>query len=241
MRVKTIFITGGSRGIGEAVVRAAVGRYNVAFCYNQNEKKASELVEELKTKGSVFSVFCDVSSSASVKLAVEAVNKRFGRVDVLVNNAGICHSKLIQDVSDEEWRRVFSINTDGVFYTMREVLPQMISAKSGAIINIASMWGECGAAAESVYSASKAAVIGLSKAVAKEVAPSGVRVNAVSPGAVDTDMMKCYSKEEIAALCQDIPLGRLATPREIAEAVLFLAEADYITGQALSVNGGMVI
>lgn len=241
MKVKTIFITGGSRGIGEAIVRKSVGRYNVAFSYNSGGDRARALVEELKDKGSVFSVQCDVSDSESVKSTAAAVIKRFGAIDVLVNNAGIARADLLQDVTDAEWREIFSVNCDGAFYMTRAVLPQMISRKSGTIVNVASMWGQCGGAGESAYSASKGAVIGFTKALAKELAPSGITVNAVSPGAVDTDMMKCYPESDIFALCEEIPLGRLALPAEIADAVLYLASADYVTGQVLGVNGGMVI
>lgn len=237
---ETIFITGGSRGIGEAVVRAAAGKYNVAFCYNQSESRALELEKELACKG-VKAFKCDVSNRTSVQAAVDGAKARFGKIDVLVNCAGIATSGLFQDISEQDWRHTFGVNTDGVFYVTQAVIGDMISRGSGAVINVTSMWGLTGASMETAYSASKAAVIGLTKALAKEVAPSGVRVNAVAPGAVDTDMMKCYSKADIDALCEEIPLGRIGNACEIADAVLYLAQAQYVTGEILNINGGLVI
>lgn len=234
---KTIFVTGGSRGIGEAVVRRAAGKYNVCFTYRSSEDKAKALEQELGALG-VVSVYCDVKSAESVQKAVDFAKKRFGKIDVLVNNAGISRSGLLIDTSESDWDEVFAVNTKGVYLATRAVLPDMLSRGSGAVVNVSSIWGEVGGSFEVAYSASKAAVIGLTKALAKEVAPMGVRVNAVAPGAVDTDMMKCYTQDEIKAICDEIPLGRLARPEEIADAVLFLAESEYTTGTVLHINGG---
>lgn len=232
--MKTILITGGSRGIGEAIVRLAVGKYKVAFTYNTNEAKAKALAEEVGATAYP----CDVSSSASVREMIENVVKDFGSVDLLVNNAGIAEDKLFQDITDEDWRRMMGVNLDGTFFVTRAVVPMMISKGYGRIVNVASMWGTDGASMETHYSASKAGVIGLTKALAQELAPSHITVNAVAPGAVDTDMMKVYTKEELDDFLKEIPFGRLCSPKEVAEAVMFLLSADYITGEVLSIRGG---
>ncbi|MBR4800555.1 MAG: 3-oxoacyl-ACP reductase FabG [Clostridia bacterium] len=234
---KTLFVTGGSRGIGEAVVRRAAGKYNVVFTYRANRELAEKLERELGSLG-VVAVCCDVRDETSVKRAVEFAKKRFGKIDVLVNNVGVSKSGLLVDMDEGEWDDVFDVNAKGAFLTSKAVLPDMLSARRGAIVNVSSIWGQVGASCEVAYSASKAAVIGFTKALAKEVAPMGVRVNAVAPGAVDTDMMKEYSQCEIEDICKEIPLGRLARPEEIADAILFLVENEYITGTTLAVNGG---
>lgn len=241
MRLRTVLVTGGSRGIGEAVVRRLAGKCNVAFTYNASSERARALEEELAYFGGVYAVKCDVSNSKKVCEAVADVKKRFSSIDGLVNCAGISQQKLFTDLTDEDWRRVFSVNCDGAFYMSRAVLPDMIAKKKGAIVNVSSIWGETGASMETAYSASKAALIGLTKALAKETAPSGVTVNAVSPGAVDTDMLKCYSETELCELCGEIPMGRLAAADEIAESIVFLLDQSYITGQVLPINGGWYI
>lgn len=234
---QTIFITGGSRGIGEAVVRRAAGKYNVVFTYNKSAEKAKKLQEELDDCG-VIAVQCDVRDDKSVLNALEAAKTRFGKVDILINNAGVSCDGLLIDTDSEKWRECFAVNVDGVFNVTRAILPDMLSRKQGSIVNVSSVWGLVGASGEVAYSASKAAVIGFTKALAKEVALSGVRVNAVAPGAVDTDMMKCYSDDEVEALCRDgIPLGRMGTPDEIAQAIMFAAQNSYMTGAVLSVDG----
>lgn len=184
-------------------------------------------------------VKADVSNPAEV----EAMFDEIGAVDVLVNNAGISSQKLFTDITDDEWRRTIGVNLDGVFYCCRSALPHMISRKSGVIINISSMWGEVGASCEVHYSASKAGIIGLTKALAKEVGPSGVRVNCITPGVVMTDMMSEFDDETVNELKAETPLNRLGTPEDIAAAVLFLAsdDASFITGQTLGVNGGFII
>ena len=169
--------------------------------------------------------------------------EKAGGVDVLINNAGVSSQKLFTDITDDDWRKTIGVNLDGVFYCCREALPRMISQKSGVIVNISSMWGEVGASCEVHYSASKSGVIGLTRALAKEVAPSGIRVNCIAPGVIMTDMMNDYDDETIEELKSQTPLGRLGTPEDIASAALFLAsdEASFITGQTLGVNGGFVI
>ena len=232
--MKTILITGGSRGIGEAIVRLAVGKYKVAFTYNTNEARAKALAQEVGASAYP----CDVSSSESVENMIASVVRDFGRIDLLVNNAGIAEDKLFQDITDNDWRRMMGVNLDGTFFVTRAVVPMMISNEFGRIVNVASMWGTDGASMETHYSASKAGVIGLTKALSKELAPSHITVNAVTPGAVDTDMMKVYSEEELKDFISEIPFGRLCTTKEVAEAVMFLLSQDYITGEVLSIRGG---
>lgn len=236
---KTIFITGGSRGIGEAIVRMSAGKYNVAFTYNRSKERALDIEKSLNDKfGGVFAVYCDVSNEQSVQDAVTAVKKRFGKIDVLVNNAGIAKSGLLIDFSIDDWKNLFDVNVNGTFNVTKAVLADMMSRENGAIVNVSSVWGVKGASMEVAYSSTKAAIIGFTKALAKEVAPSNVRVNAVAPGAIDTDMMSVYSSEEIDELCREsIPLARLGKTEEVASAVLFLAENEYISGQILGVDG----
>ena len=215
--------------------------YSVIINYNHSEKQAEELASKLNKTYGVESraVKADVSNPAEVTAMFEEI----GSVDVLVNNAGISSQKLFTDITDDEWKKTIGVNLDGVFYCCKNALPHMIRQKSGAIINISSMWGEVGASCEVHYSASKAGVIGLTKALAKEVAPSGVRVNCIAPGVIMTDMMSDYDDKTINELKDETPLGRLGTPEDIAAAALFLAsdDASFITGQTLGVNGGFII
>ena len=234
---KTIFITGGSRGIGEAIVREAAGKMNVAFTYFNSEERALLLQYELRDMG-VIAVKCDVRDKLSVAQAVNAVKERFGRIDILVNNAGVACDGLLIDLSDEQWKDCFDVNVNGTYNVTKAVLPDMLSDMRGSIVNMSSVWGVVGASNEVACSAAKAAVIGFTKALAKEVAPMGVRVNAIAPGAIDTDMMRAYNKDEIETLCREnIPLGRLGGAEEIAKAVLFAAESSYMSGAVLSVDG----
>ena len=243
--MSTVLITGASRGIGaQCALSFAKAGYDVALNYCRSEAKALALVKEIEALGvKAFAVKADVADSAQVKGMFDAVRAELGAVDVLVNNAGIAHVGLLTDMTDDEWRRLIDTDLSGTFYCCREALADMIRAHSGVIVNIASMWGEVGASCEAAYSAAKAGVIGLTKALAKEVGPSGVRVNAVSPGVVMTDMMAGFSDDDVAALKDETPLISLGSPEDIADAVLFLAseKARFITGQVLSVNGGMVI
>ena len=243
--MKTAIVTGGAGGIGQAIVRklCALG-YSTAIHYRSAEEKAFALSSDLCSQGfDAFPVQADLTQSAQADRLIRTVIGRNGRIDVLVNNAGVARQQLFDTVSDDDWRAMLAADLDAAFYCCRAALPHMLRAKSGRIVNVASMWGQTGAACEVPYSAAKAGLIGLSKALAKEAAPSGVTVNCVSPGAVDTAMMAHFSAEEVAALCEEIPLGRLGRPEEIADAVAFFAGdgASYVTGQVLGVNGGMVI
>lgn len=239
-----VLITGGSRGIGAAAVRAFVRQgAHVAFTYHTNRTAADALVEELRPFGMVTAIACDAADSAQAARAVREAEAAVGPLTVLVCNAGIAQSKLFTDITDEDWRRMMGVDLDGTFYFSRAVLPGMIRRRYGRILFVGSMWGQTGGSCEVHYSAAKAGMIGLCKALAKEEGPSGITVNCVAPGVIDTDMMACYSDEDKAALAEETPVGRLGTPDEIARTLVFLAgrEAGYITGQVIGQNGGLVI
>ena len=238
--MKSVLVTGGSRGIGKAICKkfAAEG-YFVFINYNQSENEAKKLQKEIGENCKI--IKADVSSFEQVSQMTEEILKEFKKIDVLINNAGIAEQKLFGDITPEEWRKMFSVNCDGVYNVTYNVLPSMIHEKCGSIINIASIWGEVGASCEVHYSASKAAVIGFTKALAKEVAPSGIRVNCVSPGIIETDMMFSMSPEEREELISETPLGRFGTGEDIAKSVFYLSEDTFITGQILGSNGGFVI
>ena len=242
---KTILITGGSRGIGRACVELFARKgWRVVFLCRTREDAAKTLVDKLRAEGCDAEYFlCDVSDRTRVNEVVGEILRRCHRIDALVNNAAISQIKLFTDLTPEDWRRMFAVNVDGVFNCTQAVLGGMISEKRGAIVNISSMWGQVGASCEVAYSAAKAAVIGLTKALAKEVGPSGVRVNCVCPGVIDTDMLGALDEETRAALIDETPLERIGTPEDVARAVAYLCseEASFITGQILGVNGGMII
>lgn len=246
--MKTVLVTGGSRGIGKAIVYAFANEgYNVILNYNLSEQSAKEIVKDLKDcKGIVEMFKADVTNREEVNAMIEYAVSEFGKIDVVVNNAGISKVGVLQELSEEDFDKVMDVNLKGTFNVTQEALIQsMIKEKSGTIINITSIWGITGGACEVVYSASKAGVIGLTKALAKELAPSNITVNAVAPGTIGTDMIyKTYSKEEIDEwIKKDIPMGRIGKPEEVASLVLYLASdnARYITGQVISPNGGIVI
>ena len=242
---KTAVITGGTRGIGRAcALKFAREGYSLALIYKSRRKEALQLAEILAENGAEAELYCcDVSSYKDAEKTAQAILQRFGRVDVLVNNAGISSIDLLIDQNEEDWDRIMGVNAKGVFNFTRHILPHMLSEKKGSIVNISSMWGITGASCEVIYSASKAAVTGFTKALAKETAPSGVRVNCVAPGVIDTEMNSCLEPEAVKALEEEIPLMRIGKAEEVAEAVFFLAseKASYITGQILSADGGMVI
>lgn len=242
---RVALITGASRGIGRAIaLRLAKEGYAVAINYHQNEKAAVSAGEVLTAFGKD-GMLCraDVTRENAVREMVRAVEMRLGPIDLLVNNAGIAEQVLFTDLTAMQWKKMMDVHVNGAFYTSSAVLPSMIRRKSGCIINIASMWGQTGASCEVHYSTAKAALIGMTKALAKEVGPSGIRVNCVSPGAIETDMMAGFSAEDKAAIAEETPLCRLGKPEEIAAAVAFLAsdDASFITGQVLAPNGGLVI
>ena len=234
--MKKALVTGGSGGIGSAVCRMlSENNYMVYINYYSSEKKAQHLADDIKG----IAVKFDVSDRNDVNNAVKSI----GHIDLLVNNSGISEINTFDSVSPENADRILNINLKGTLNCSRAVLPDMIRNKSGVIINISSMWGECGASCEVDYSASKAGVIGFTKALAKEVAPSGIRVNCISPGFILTDMNRNFSDEDLKLIKEDIPLGLFGTPENVADSVIFLAseKASFITGQILGVNGGMVI
>lgn len=238
---KTVLITGGSRGIGKAMVYAfARAGYNVLLNFNKSESLANEIASEF-TNVKVYGA--DVASQESVINMVNYANDNFGGIDILINNAGISCSGLFQDLQKDEWDRLMGVNLTGVYNCTKAVLPSMISKKQGKIINISSVWGMVGASNEVAYSASKAGVIGMTKALAKEVGPSNIQVNCIAPGIVMTDMISEYSMEELNDITNEIPLGRIGSTDDIANLALFLASdsANYITGQVFSPNGGWVI
>lgn len=241
----TVLITGASRGIGRACALAfAKEGFCIAANYCTHEKEALSLREEIRAAGAACEIFrADVADRAEVDSMVRGVSGAFGTVNVLVNNAGMAQQKLFTDITEEEWRRMFDVNVTGMFHCTQAVLPGMIQKKRGKIVNISSIWGISGASCEVHYSASKAAVIGFTKALAKEVGPSGIQVNCVAPGVVDTDMNAALDQGTREMLKEETPLGLLGTPEDIAQAVLFLAGdgAKFITGQVLSPNGGIVI
>lgn len=242
---RTVLITGAATGIGrETARRFAAEGWNVAVHYNSSADKAASLVEELKARHvSVIRVAADVRDAAAVRAMVDKVCRAFGRIDALVNNAGIAQQKLFTDITAEDWDAMMDVNVKGVFNCCQAVLPGMISRKAGSIVNVSSMWGVVGASCEVHYSAAKAAVIGLTKALAKEVGPSGIRVNCVAPGVIATAMTANLDAETMEALKEETPLGVIGTPRDVADAICYLASsrAGFITGQVLGVNGGFAI
>ena len=237
----TVLISGGDRGIGAAAARAfyAAG-YRVAVLYHSNAEAAAALEAELP---GITAVQCDVASRASCELAFRAAEQALGRVDVLVSNAGIAQQKLFTDITPEEWQHMLDVNLTGAFHLCQLALPGMIRRKAGRILTVSSMWGQTGGSCEVHYSAAKAGLIGLTKALAKEEGPSGITVNCVAPGVIETDMMAAFTAEDKAALAEETPVGRLGTADEVAKLLVFLAgeDAGYITGQVFGVNGGLVI
>lgn len=240
---KCALITGASGGIGsEIALRLAKDGFNIAACYCSDETGIRELEKKLKETHAEYRLYkADVSDYEKIKEVFADAAEVFGGVSVLVNNAGIAQQKLFTDITQEEFDRITAVNFKGVFNCCQCAVPFMVSQKSGKIINISSMWGICGASCETVYSATKAAVIGLTKALARELAPSNVQVNCVAPGAIDTKMNNNLTDEDKAAFAEEIPMGRFGTAAEIAGVVSFLAgrDSDYVTAQVIAADGGI--
>ena len=242
---RTVVVTGASGGIGRAVAELFARQgYNVVMGCCHNEAATRQQSEEWNAEGLQTAVYrADVADPLQAQALVAQATELFGHLDVLVNNAGISISGLITDLTAEDWRRLMGVNLDGSFYCAQAAAKQMLRQKNGSIIQISSIWGVTGASCEVAYSASKAGVIGLTKALAKELGPSGIRVNCIAPGVIDTPMNAAYTPDVLQQLAEETPLGRIGTPLEVAQAALFLAgpSASFITGQILGVNGGFLI
>ena len=229
-----VVITGGSRGIGAAAVALFAARGDrVTFLYEKNHEAAQAVAAKTGAKA----ICCDVAE----KTAVEAVFREIGDVDILICNAGICHTGLMSMMEESQWDRLFAVNVKGIYNCVNAAMPAFLKKHSGCVITVSSMWGQVGASCEAAYSATKGAVIALSKALAKELGPSGIRVNCVAPGVILTDMCKDVDPEILEEMAQENPVGRNGTPEDVAKAMVYLADADFVTGQVLPVNGGYVI
>lgn len=241
----TVIVTGASRGIGKACALAfGKSGANVIINYTRSKEKAEELCDEISKLGGRALPFCaDVADRKAVNEMMAFAHSNLGSISTLVNNAGIAEQIMFCDITEEKWDRMFNVDVKGVYNCIQAALPDMIHNKSGRIINISSMWGITGASCEVHYSAAKAAVIGMTKALAKELGPSGITVNAIAPGVISTEMNGNISEEIMSELKEETPIGRIGTPEDIAETALFLAspKASFITGEVISVNGGFVI
>ena len=240
---KIAIVTGASRGIGkEIAIQLAKNGVKVIANYNKSENQAKELKQELEKINIKIDIFkADVSKREEGHKLVEYALNKYGKIDILINNAGISEYKMFTDETDDDWNRVINNNLYSAFMMSQEVIPSMVHEKSGCIINISSIWAMVGASLEVIYSVSKAGMDGLTKALAKELGPSNIRVNSIAPGAIDTDMNAQLSKEELKQLEEDTPLGRIGLPQDIAKCVKWLIEDNFTTGQIISVNGGWII
>ena len=242
---KVALVTGGSCGIGRAIaLQLAADGYAVAVNYHTHQEEAIAVCEAINASGGQAAPFCcNVANEEEVQAMLSAIAEQLGEITLLVNNAGIAQQKLFTELTTDEWRQMMAVHVDGAFFTSRGVLPGMIRRHSGCIIHVSSMWGQVGASCEVHYSTAKAAVIGLTKALAKEVGPAGVRVNCVAPGVIRTGMLDEFGEDTLAQLAEETPLCRLGTPEDVAKTVSFLASDDaaFITGQIIAPNGGYVI
>ena len=232
--MKTVVITGGSRGIGAATVELFAQRGDRVYFLYEKEHDAARAVSE---KTGATAICCDVADGAAVRKAFETIPE----VDILVCNAGICHSGLMSMMEEADWDRIFAVNVKGIYHCVNAAMPSFLKKQAGSVVTVSSMWGQVGASCEAAYSATKGAVIALTKALAKELGPSGIRVNCVAPGVILTDMCANVAPEILEEMAQETPIGRNGTPSDVAKAIAYLAEEDFITGQVLAVNGGYVI
>lgn len=240
---KVVLITGASKGIGRKIAEIlAIDNYTIIANYNNSEKEAIELKRKIEEQGKTLDIYkADITDQKQCKNLVEYVIKEYKKIDVLINNAGIDKSQLITEVTKEDWDNIINTNLYSAFIMCQETVHNMIQNKKGCIINISSIWGQVGASMEVVYSISKAGMDGLTKSLAKELGPSGIRVNSIAPGFIDTDMNKIYNKEEITQIKEEIPLQKIGETIDIAKCVKWLIEDEYTTGQVISINGGWVI
>lgn len=241
--MKTVLVTGGSRGIGKCIAEnLAKDGYNVVLNYNKSVKEAKKIKEELENQGIKIEIFkADVSKREDVKKLIKFTIDKFNNIDVLINNAGIAKLQMFNDITDEDWNEMLSTNLNSVFFTIQEALPNMIHNKNGCIINISSIWGIVGASCEVAYSVSKAGINGLTKALAKELGLSNIRVNAIAPGVIDTDMNSNIDNAIKEQIKEETPLNRIGEPIDIYRCVKWLVEDEFTTGQIISPNGGYVI
>ena len=232
--MKHVLITGGSRGIGAAAVAAFAARGDdVTFLYHQNHEAAQAVAR----RTGATPLCCDVADGD----AIARLAPQLQQTEILINNAGICHTGLISQITPQQWQRLFDVNVTGIYHCVNTVLPGMLARQAGCIINVSSMWGQVGASCEAAYSATKGAVLALTKALAQELGPSHIRVNAVAPGVILTDMCREIDPAVLGALQEETPIGRHGTPEDVAQAMCYLADATFVTGQVLPVNGGFVI
>ena len=238
MNPNIILISGASRGIGRQIaIDLSQTGYTVIANYNKSEQSA----KELQTQFNIDTFQADISKGTEIKQLTDYVLKKYGKIDVLINNAGISQTKLFTDITDEDWNKMINTNLYSAFKLTQKCLPNMIHNKSGCIINISSMWGQVGASCESLYSITKAGIDAMTKSLAKELGPSGIRVNSIAPGFIDTDMNKCYSKEDVQSIIEETPLEKIGHPSDISKCIKWLIEDQFTTGQIISINGGLVI